>query len=605
MLAALDPMGVVMTFVGLGALIFFHELGHFVACRLTGTRVEVFSIGFGPKIVGWRRGKTFYKLAAIPLGGYVKMAAENPGDENTGAPDEFPNKSFLQRLFIMSNGVIFNALLALIFYIWAFGIGVPFPRAEIGDITPGGAGWEAGLKRGDLVTKVNGRPALGFDDVHTEVAFSGTDETLLFTVERDGKVLELPVTPRYSEELGMPEIGVGVAYDREMKGVDKDAPLAGQGGRAGDVVLSVGERSTRGVSDVRDAVNRAAGTAARDAKEIALKARVRRADGSEEELAVTVPLGDAPQLGILPYSGNTILKVANGAGGFLRIGDRLLAVDGRPVDDLGTFRDIASPVRAVGAVEVLRDTKRLTLKPSAPLLERDLADSICGLTGLRSNRAAPRNGMPADRAGMRAGDRILRVGATPMAQWTDVQEAIRANGMKPVEVTVLRGEEKKEITLTIEPARRAEYPAMGYVVARTLRIHQETNLLGTLRTGWNRTVMSVKAVALTIRGLITRRVSARHIGGPIALAEATYRMLDLGWARYLYILALISINLAILNILPIPVLDGGQIVLLGAEKLRGKPLPERVVGYLQLVGLALILGLLVLAFHNDIVRLLG
>jgi len=239
------------------------------------------------------------------------------------------------------------------------------------------------------------------------------------------------------------------------------------------------------------------------------------------------------------------------------------------------------------------------------LIERDLAGSICGLTGLSSNRAAPRSGMPAERAGMQAGDRILRVGTTPMVHWTDVQEAIRANGMKPVEVTVLRGEEKKEIPLTIEPARRAMYPAMGYVVARTLLVHRETNLLGTLRTGWSRTVMSVKAVALTIRGLITRRVSARHIGGPIALAEATYRMLDLGWARYLYILALISINLAILNILPIPVLDGGQIVLLGAEKLRGKPLPERVVGYLQMVGLALILGLLVLAFHNDIVRLLG
>ena len=114
-----------------------------------------------------------------------------------------------------------------------------------------------------------------------------------------------------------------------------------------------------------------------------------------------------------------------------------------------------------------------------------------------------------------------------------------------------------------------------------------------------------RAVLLTVRSLLTRRVSARQVGGPLMLATVTYQMFEHGLGRYLYILAIISINLAVLNLLPIPVLDGGQIVLLCAEKLRGKPLPERVVGYYQLVGLVLILGLLALALSNDVRNLLN
>jgi len=121
--------------------------------------------------------------------------------------------------------------------------------------------------------------------------------------------------------------------------------------------------------------------------------------------------------------------------------------------------------------------------------------------------------------------------------------------------------------------------------------------------GWRRTVLTMESVLLTVRSLITQRVSVKKLGGPIMIAEITYKVQESGWAHFLYILAIISINLAILNLLPIPVLDGGQIVLLTAEKIRGKPLPERVVGALQLVGLVLILGLMALVFTNDITRL--
>jgi regulator of sigma E protease len=167
--------------------------------------------------------------------------------------------------------------------------------------------------------------------------------------------------------------------------------------------------------------------------------------------------------------------------------------------------------------------------------------------------------------------------------------------------------EGEERTVTVTPGRfpRSEDYLLGYGTRAERVPHREKSVWGACGMGLRRTHLFVKQVVLTIRGLLTRRVSHELIGGPIMLVQVTYRMFDQGWGYYLYILAIISVNLAILNILPIPVLDGGQIVLLCAEKLRGKPLPERFVGWYQMVGLVLILGLLILAFRNDITRLLN
>ena len=100
--------------LGIGAIIFVHELGHFLAARLCGVRVEVFSLGFGPRLLGWKRGATTYQLAAIPMGGFVKMAGEEQAPGGTPAPDELPAKSVGQRFFIYSGGVLMNVLFALV-----------------------------------------------------------------------------------------------------------------------------------------------------------------------------------------------------------------------------------------------------------------------------------------------------------------------------------------------------------------------------------------------------------------------------------------------------------------------------------------------------------
>ncbi|MHC4134696.1 MAG: site-2 protease family protein [Planctomycetota bacterium] len=605
-LAEIDPWAVIMTIVGLGGLIFFHELGHFIACRLTGTRVEAFSIGFGKEIVGWQRGPTRYRIGIVPLGGYVKMAAENPGEVNTGAPDEFPNKPFGQRLFIMANGVIFNIVLAFILFVVAFRTGVPFSRAEL-YVVPGGPAWKAGLQTGDLVTHVDGRRVLGFSDLQTEMAFSGENERLILTIERGGKTLEVAVEPEYSEALGLPGIDVQQALGRAALEVADGSPIAMAGGRPGDIVVAIDGRPIEQFLQIRDAVGRAAGSAAAGAESTELTVRVRRTDGSEEDLHVRLPLGERPQLGIRPFEGRRIRALAPGSafGQLLRRGDDVLAVNSEATRDLGDLRDVAGrePLREI---RVLREGKELSLHVPAGLTVRDLAESIAGVPDMRSDRVAVRPGMAAERDGLRTADRVQQVDDKPVKSYTELRNALLDHDGRAVALQVVNAD-GEERSVTVTPGRfpkTADY-FLGYATRAERVPYREKSVWGACGMGLRRTHLFIKQVVMTIRSLLTRRVSAKHIGGPIMLVQVTYNMFDQGWGYYLYILAIISVNLAILNILPIPVLDGGQIVLLCAEKLRGKPLPERFVGYYQMVGLVLILGLLILAFRNDITRLLN
>lgn len=512
MLAAFDPLGVLMTVVGLGGLIFFHELGHFLACRLTGTRVEAFSVGFGREIFGWTRKGTRYRIGMVPLGGYVKMAAENPGEKGTGAPDEFPNKPFSARLFIMSAGVLFNLILAFALFVWAFGAGVPLQSTRVGFVQPGSPAWKAGLKPGDLVTHVDGREVLDYMDL----ASSELSATVMLTVERDGTRLEIPVEPGQAG-VDLP-LGIGPELRAEAKDVQEDSPAAKAGGRPGDVVVAIDGNAVAAPHDIEEILS-ATAIAAGEVAEIEVTVRVRREGGDEADLRMRVPL--TPMIGITPFEGP------------------------------------------------------------------------------KSARVVPQPDSPAARAGIEKGDTIVSVAGVPVTSWEDMTKAIRASGMKPLDLEVRRGEET--IALRLTPAPRTE---LGYAREVVQTVRRERNVFRAAALGWKRTTRFIEMVVLTVKGLVTRRVSTEAIGGPIALVTATYSMFDQGWGLYLQLLGLISVNLAILNLLPIPILDGGQIVLLCAEKLRGKPLPERVVGWLQMAGLVLILGLLVLAFRNDIARLL-
>ena len=145
-------LNMVKVAVGLGFVIFIHELGHFLLAKWNGVKVEKFSIGFGPTLFGFRRGETEYVLAAIPLGGFVKMLGEGVEGEETKSTDPraFPNKSVGARMAILTAGVVMNVILGMACFVYAYGQGMEEHPAIIGSVVAGSPAYEAGVRAGDV-----------------------------------------------------------------------------------------------------------------------------------------------------------------------------------------------------------------------------------------------------------------------------------------------------------------------------------------------------------------------------------------------------------------------------------------------------------------------
>lgn len=186
----------------LGVLIFFHELGHFLVARLFGVGVEKFSLGFGPKIFGKTIGTTDYRISAIPLGGYVKMVGEEPGSEIDPAdlPRSFTHKKIYKKMLIVAAGPLFNFFLAVIIFFALFLVlGAVDSKPIFGDIVKGTPAEEQGLKEGDHVLAIDGQEVGDWTEM-TRVILNSEGRNLRFTLERDGSVLDIDVTPELNTE---------------------------------------------------------------------------------------------------------------------------------------------------------------------------------------------------------------------------------------------------------------------------------------------------------------------------------------------------------------------------------------------------------------------
>jgi len=204
---------IIATIIVLGVLIFVHELGHFLMAKKSKVGVITFSLGFGPKLFGKKIGETQYQISLIPLGGYVKMVGEEPGEK---IPPELLAKSFSaqpvgKRLGIVFAGPFFNFLFAVVVFAAAFMVGMPALLPEVGEVKPNFPAHQAGLQKGDLIVEANGSPTKRWDDLAKIIHESG-DRPLLLKVERDKKTFPLSVTPQVSAQKNIfgDEVRVGL-----------------------------------------------------------------------------------------------------------------------------------------------------------------------------------------------------------------------------------------------------------------------------------------------------------------------------------------------------------------------------------------------------------
>ncbi len=417
----------------LGFLVFVHEFGHFAVAKWIGVRVDVFSIGFGPKIVGFKRGDTDYRIAAIPLGGYVKMAGHDPGEELTGAAFEFGSRKVWERMAIIFAGPLMNLIWAIVFIAIIFYAGIEKPlylsqSAKIGWVEGGSPAAKAGLHVGDLLYKIAGKSVASWDEVYNTEDF----------VKADALTLQL----------------------------------------------------------------------------------IRQG----EKFNITIHSNDS-------------------------------------------------------------------LRAAFPLL--GLSPPIPAIVG----RLVP--GFPAEKAGLKKGDVIVKIGADSIRSFYQMTRLIRSSRDSTLHISVTRNgtildfdltakkdESSGRLMIGIAPFQQTE--KIKYGVIASLKKSIATNVfLSTLLGDF---------LARVLRG----EASGDEVGGPIKIAELAGEAARSGFLDVIRLMGFLSLQLGLLNLLPIPVLDGGHLFLLTIEAVMRKPLSQGSREAIQMFGLVILITIMVYVFYNDI-----
>lgn len=592
---------------GIGLVIFVHELGHYLAARWCGVRVETFSLGFGPKLLGFRRGHTLYQLALVPLGGYCRMAGEERRLEGLPPePDELPAKSVGARFFIYSGGVLMNMLFGLVVFPVLFRVGVPFTRPVIGEATPGGVAWMARVPERADILEVNGTRIQEFEHLFTEVALGDPRRAVLRLRTPDGRESVHELVPVTDDAQGFRTIGVLPDFERDELGharldvrPDSAAARAGLTG-AESLVEVVGGVPGLGTLDQIALATRG---------DQPLELRVR--DGSGERTVRIAPEITArlnpPRVGITAVQNRVkALRPSPELEALgLALGDLILELNGRDVLGLGDLQ-LALLARTDGLdCTVERDGRLLQL--TGPALTREqallLADDIALSYDEASTRIAVQPGEAAERAGLRTHDEVVEIDEAATEAWEDIRTLVARAGSaeRPAVFRVRRAGELDLVSVTVLPEARpvADY---GLSLRQAEYIYRSESLPAALLFGARYSWRFLEESWLMLKRLLTQDVSPKNVGGIISITTISYSLTESGWTKFAFFLCLVSINLAFLNVLPIPVLDGGHLFFLLIEKLKGSPVSNRVLGTSQAVGVVLLLSLMVYVTYNDLMR---
>jgi len=534
----------------LGGLIFVHELGHYLVAKALGVKVLSFSIGFGPRLFGFRRGETEYKISILPLGGYVKMAGEDPTAEV--APED-RGRTFLEqapwkRLAIAAAGPAMNLVFpGVVFTLLLLAQnGDLTPGPVVGSVSPGSPAEAAGLRPGDRIRAVQapgeGPVAIRWFGELREHVSPHPGAPLTFTVERGGALRPVTIVPATEDDSNVVEkrqrgvIGVSPAYASALAA---PAPGVASPLETLDLVTSVAGRPVRHAGELAEAVE-AAGCAP-VAMEVRRGSGAARAPVALQGVPTCAPDGRSAVLPADPTVAAYLAAVAAdgpAAAAGLRRGDLLVAVNGKPVR---SFRDLNLLARE--------------FEPGRP--------AALALGDGRTVRLVP-------------GSQEVKDPFTREAQQRPVLGFLLEDRV---------GLDLDALVVEQVPFQRG--------LAEVVRVaHQQL---------WE----LVRLTAVGLGKLLTFQLSFKMVGGPLTLFSIAAEAAEQGLGTFLFQMAFISINLGLMNLLPIPVLDGGHIVTAVIEGVTRRRLSLRAREVANVVGLFLVIGLMALAIGNDLLRKFG
>ena len=663
--------------MGFSAVVFVHELGHFIFAKLSNVKVEVFSIFLPPVLLGVRRteegfcfrilpkffpkkddpdgngmlsftvgkrgkaGETEYRIGLVPLAGYVKML----GQEDTGAdkpsedPRAFCNKPMLARMVVIAAGVTFNIIAAILIMMAVYLMGINQTPAVVGGVLPDSPAEAAGVRAGDEIIEIGGKSDnLDYINIIIAAALSDKGEAVPLKVRHeDGTVEDFELVAEEIPGMSVRIFGftqplsLQVAKFPDANAADLQAFHERTGFLPGDTIKSVEGREVGAYWHVEEAIRNtfvqsvSAGVERTDSEtgevemvesRLPLEINFNKEAESESELGHIYSM--LPRLKINFVSGKA--RFGEGAAP-LKKNDVIVEIGGienttykelRDVTESHEGRELAIKFLRTDAngVESLLTTSVIpehkvddgpvvigidVVYDAAHAVVAKTIDSVDGTKALPIPRGA----------------RIVAVDGVEVSDFYEVISQIRRNAGQLISIDYrvdadVAGDVALELgsgdeaisvitTLTLEQSVLFEYMQ---------RLYKAEGPVEAFVMGAKKSLGFVVQTYVTLKQLFARNVGLDAMSGPVGIATMSYEAVKYSFVTFLYLLAFISANLAVINFLPIPVVDGGVFVLLIVEKIKGGPVSIKVQEVMTYAGLAFILLIFVYLTYNDVLRLI-
>jgi regulator of sigma E protease len=586
-------------------------------------------------------GETEYRIGLIPLGGFVKMLGQEDAGpiKSTTDPRSFANKPTSKKMAVISAGVVFNAISAIAAFVVIFLVGIKLPPPVIGWVVPDSPAAKAGLQAGDEIVEIDGKTKdLDFSNILVAAALSGKDEQISLKVKRDDQILDFTMASVQEEGADMRMFGVekpmtleiaNIADDNDIKKLNEMTGLL-----PGDLVTAIDGKAVRKHWELRKILHNTF------TPQVTLQGQ-RKTDSDQTDIVrslIDLEWGPTPLRAILKeeisdtdlnniYTIIPRLRVATvskdhaskvqDSTTIIKKGDIILAIANIEYPTFDELRDATRSyenkkmpinvsrtndkgIEEIFTVIVTPKTGKGSDHPTIgiyPML--DAEHPVVAKTINTKNREA----LPIPR-----GAAIEAVDGTPVANYYDIIREIRKNPGQRITLDYrLNAEDAGDVVLNVGPADEpvGVIPSFSQMVPfdDLKKLYKATGPIDAVVKGYRKTVMFIAQTYVTLRRVIGGLVSPKNLMGPVGILKVSYIIVtDQPLVNYLYLLALISACIAVVNFMPIPPFDGGLIVILAIEKIKGSALSERIQGVIAYAGVALVLALFLYLTINDVLN---